>query len=198
MTDKKVISVCPTGHEKWYKQLTEKFEKDPFNNFFDLLNKKKFKPLVKPTPTKLANAISDIVYKVPLLDLIQKQITNKVEKEMVASIETDYDDFFNKPKQYVYMETPALGKRIINTLGSNFNNGAIKYAEKLGTVMSQTEKDPSFFLNVTKRREEICKIHHVCPACHAVQVQLVSWFDPIITRKCRICKHVHREFIPME
>lgn len=197
MTDKRVISICPTGHEKWYKQLTEKFEKDTFNDFFNLLNKKKSKPLSNPEPTKLASAISDIIQTVSIMDIIQKQMKKRIEKEIENSSRTITRHFFNEPDRYVHTEVPNLGKRVINTIGSGFNNGAIKYAEKLGVVGSQTEENANFFLTVTKRREEICKIHHVCPACHAEQVQLVSWFSPIIKRKCRICKHVHSQYIPL-
>ena len=69
---------------------------------------------------------------------------------------------------------------------------------KILAIMNGISLDENGGFMLTRRREQISKIHHVCPACHAVQVQLVSWVRPIIIRKCRICKHVHCQFIPEE
>jgi transcription elongation factor Elf1 len=69
---------------------------------------------------------------------------------------------------------------------------------KILAVIHGISLDENGGFSITRRREQVCKIHHVCPACHASQVQLVDWFHPIVIRKCRICKHVHHQFIPEE
>lgn len=48
------------------------------------------------------------------------------------------------------------------------------------------------------RREMIGKMQLVCPSCHSSQVQLISYFKPIIVRKCRICHFLSHKFVPME
>ncbi|WNV46014.1 thioredoxin/Dam-replacing family protein [Aeromonas phage AerS_266] len=195
MSDKKIVSICPTGHEGWYGDLMEFLGKTPnpaIHRFIDPISKEHVETTSAfPEKSGIGNAVMTVLG------------TGDAKEDSYAKVLLDSNNFYNsvldlgpmflsKNLTSCRVQRPCSRKILVQ---GSFQSEIPKTKIDMFEILKDAYPS-EFGLNLAKRREQVCKVHHVCPACHAVQVQLVSWTNPIIIRKCRICKHTHRQFIP--